>query len=76
LIWYGLNGKLQSGGMVEQREGYYDYMVRRMREEDEKCRGSACRAKLPMSPWEATRKINELEKRIKELEDANIHVSK
>jgi hypothetical protein len=57
--------------MVEQREGYYDYMVRRMREEDEKCR-----AKLPMSPWEATRKINELEKRIKELEDANIHVSK
>ena len=51
--------------MVEQREGYYDYMVRRMREEDEKCRGSACRAKLPMSPWEATRKINELEKRIK-----------
>jgi hypothetical protein len=71
LIWYGLNGKLQSGGMVEQREGYYDYMVRRMREEDEKCR-----AKLPMSPWEATRKINELEKRIKELEDANIHVSK
>jgi len=38
-----------------QHERYYDYMLRRMREEDEKCR-----AKLPMSPWEATRKIKEL----------------
>ena len=54
-----------------QHERYYDYMLRRMREEDEKCR-----AKLPMSPWEATRKIKELEKRIEELENANIHVSK
>ena len=54
-----------------QHERYYDYMLRRMREEDEKCR-----AKLPMSPWEATRKIKELEKRIEELENANVHVSK
>lgn len=54
-----------------QHERYYNYMLRRMREEDEKCR-----AKLPMSPWEATRKIKELEKRIEELENANIHVSK
>jgi len=53
-----------------QHERYYDYMLRRMREEDEKCR-----AKLPMSPWEATRKIKELEKRIEELENANVHVS-
>jgi hypothetical protein len=28
-----------------------------------------------MSPWEATRKIKELEQRIKELENANVHVS-
>ena len=53
-----------------QHERYYDYMLRRMREEDEKCR-----AKLAMSPWEATRKIKELEQRIKELENANVHVS-
>jgi len=53
-----------------QHERYYDYMLRRMREEDEKCR-----AKLPMSPWEATRKIKELEKLIEELENANVHVS-
>ena len=53
-----------------QHERYYDYMLRRMREEDEKCR-----AKLPMSPWEATSKIKELEKRIEELENANVHVS-
>lgn len=70
MIWYGLIDKLRSGGMAERREGYYDYMVRRMREEDEKCR-----ANLPMSPWEATRKIKELEKRIEELENANVHVS-
>lgn len=53
-----------------QHERYYHYMLRRMREEDEKCR-----AKLPMSPWEATRKIKELEQRIEELENANVHVS-
>jgi len=53
-----------------QHERYYDYMLRRMREEDEKCR-----AKLPMSPWEATRKIKDLEQLIKNLENANVHVS-
>ena len=56
--------------MAEQREGYYDYMVRRMREEDEKC-GII---KNWMSPNEMAKRIRALEKRVEELENANVSV--
>lgn len=67
MLWYGQTEKLRSGGM---RESYWDYMGRRLREECEKD------IDRMFSPWEASRKIKELEKRIEELEDANVHVSK
>ena len=50
-------------------ERYWDYMARRLREECEKD------IDRMFSPWEAARKIREREKRIEELENANVHVS-
>jgi len=55
-----------------QREGYYEYMKRRMREEDEKC-GILNKW---MSPMEMARRIRALEQKIEELENANVHVSR
>jgi hypothetical protein len=46
------------------RESHYDYMKRRMREED--CREGICRDF--MSPWDAARRIRKLEDRVEALE--------
>ena len=55
-----------------QREGYYEYMKRRMREEDEK-QGICSNFMLPS---EMARRIRALEQKIEELENANVHVSR
>lgn len=52
-------------------ERHYEYMKRRMREEDE--RQGICRNF--MLPSEMAKRIKALEKRVEELENANVSVS-
>ena len=53
------------------QERHYEYMKRRMREEDEK-QGICSNFMLPS---EMARRIKALEKRVEELENANVPVS-